>query len=260
MSASISQPERARNPSAVVSHVFPSADLLPENLLKFYLHFSAPMSGGHSYDYIHLLQENGAEVEYPFLRLDQELWNPVMTRLTLFVDPGRIKRGVQPNELMGPSITAGKRYTLLIDSDWKDSTGTPLKESFRKVFQVGPPDRNPMNAAQWKIHSPKSGTVETLKIQFPKPMDHALAQRVIGVETQAGARVEGRITLEDQERQWLFIPSKSWSKGPYQLKVQTMIEDLAGNNIGKPFEVDIFNKIDRQDAQPTITLPFEVNR
>ena len=36
-------PSRPVNPTTVVTHVYPSGDVLPENLLKFYLHFSAPM-------------------------------------------------------------------------------------------------------------------------------------------------------------------------------------------------------------------------
>ena len=37
-----------------VAAVYPSTDRLPENQLKFYLHFSAPMSQGEAYEHIHL--------------------------------------------------------------------------------------------------------------------------------------------------------------------------------------------------------------
>ena len=48
--------ERPRaKPETIVSQVYPTADSLPENLLKFYLHFSAPMSQGNVYSHIHLL-------------------------------------------------------------------------------------------------------------------------------------------------------------------------------------------------------------
>src|SRR5262245_13407142 len=49
-------PPRSATPDTVVTRIYPSADLLPENLLKFYVHFSAPMSRGNIYDYIHLLR------------------------------------------------------------------------------------------------------------------------------------------------------------------------------------------------------------
>jgi hypothetical protein len=40
--------------------------------------------------------------------------------------------------------------------------------------------------------------------------------------------------------------------------VQTTIEDLAGNNIGKPFEVDLFDGVERQLTHSTVKLPFEI--
>ena len=74
--------------------VYPSADRLPENQLKFYLHFSAPMSQGDCYRHIKLLDARGKAVDLPFLELDQELWDPTGTRFTLFFDPWRIKRAI----------------------------------------------------------------------------------------------------------------------------------------------------------------------
>src|SRR5262245_61370978 len=38
--AVLSLPRPRREPTAVVTHVYPSADRVPENLLRFYLHFS----------------------------------------------------------------------------------------------------------------------------------------------------------------------------------------------------------------------------
>jgi hypothetical protein len=62
-------------PTTVVSQVYPTAEVLPENLLKFYVHFSAPMSSGHIYDHIRLIGDStGKEVELPFLEIDEELW------------------------------------------------------------------------------------------------------------------------------------------------------------------------------------------
>ena len=87
----------------------------------------------------------------PFLEIDEELWNPELTRLTLFIDPGRLKRGVKPLEEVGPAMEAGKRYTLVIDQNWQDGDGVRLKAGFRKSFAVGPPDRDPPNPAAWVV-------------------------------------------------------------------------------------------------------------
>jgi len=251
-------PPRRYSPAAMVSHVYPSASILPENLLKFYVHFSAPMSRGRIYDHIHLRDDAGKEMDLPFLEIGEELWNPAMTRLTLLIDPGRIKRGLRPLEEVGPVLEEGKRYTLVIDRAWRDGTGNPLKEPFQKKFKAGPADRDPPDPARWKIQSPKSETRGALTITFPEPMDHALAQRVIQVTSDSGERIQGKIALEDQERRWIFTPTQPWRRGSYRVVIQTTIEDLAGNSIGKPFDVDLFEKVQPRLANSNVNLSFEV--
>ena len=257
VSSEFQLPARRLSPTTVVARVYPTADVLPENLLKFYVHFSAPMSGGHIYEHIHLRNDAGKDIELPFLEIDEELWNPSMTRLTLFIDPGRIKRGVLPLEEIGPALEEGRRYTLVIDQQWNDAEGVPLKESFAKVFRVGPPEREAIDPGLWKVSAPAGGR-SPLVVAFGRPMDHALAQRLIHVTRQSGELVEGKAAVEDQERRWTFVPGRSWKAGPYRLVVQTTIEDLAGNNIGKSFEVDLFEGVQRRITNSTVKLPFEV--
>src|SRR5262249_20228739 len=129
----VSLPRRPTVPTTVI-HVYPSASRLPENQLKFYLHFSAPMSRGEAYQHIRLLDAKGKPIDLPFLELDQELWDAEGQRFTLFFDPGRIKRGLKPREEVGPALEEGKRYTLVIDRAWSDAEGNPLKETHRKTF------------------------------------------------------------------------------------------------------------------------------
>jgi hypothetical protein len=249
---------RQTNSTTVVRHVYPSAETLPENLLKFYVQFSAPMRGGHIYDYIHLRNAAGQAIELPFLEIDEELWDPTMTRLTLFIDPGRIKRGVRPLEEIGPALEAGQRYVLSIDRAWPDGTGNSLKEPFQKAFKVGPPDRDPPDPSRWKLEPPKSQTRAALTITFPEPMDYALARRVIRVTGEAGDLVSGETILTEDERQWNFTPALPWRRGAYQLVVPTTSEDLAGNNIGKTFEVDLVEPTQRRLTNSSVKLPFEV--
>ena len=242
----------------VVTHVYPTADVLPENLLKFYVHFSAPMSRGHIYDYIRLFDAGGKQVELPFLEIDEELWDDSMTRLTIFIDPGRIKRGVLPLEDVGPALETGKRYSLVIDNAWKDGAGKPLKESFQKQFLVGTPDREPPDPSRWNVQLPASGTQNPLVVLFPEPMDNALTQRVIHITDASGKTVAGRIDLTDQERRWSFQPHGPWQRGQHQLVIQTTIEDLAGNNIGKQFDVDLFEGVQRRLTSSTVKLPLPI--
>jgi hypothetical protein len=247
-----------RRAATRVTEVYPTAAALPENLLKFYLHFSEPMSRGHVYDYIHLRTETGTNVELPFLELDEELWDPTMTRLTLFLDPGRIKRGVRPLEEVGPSLERGHRYTLVISRALRDAVGHSLAEDFEKPFLVTPPDREPLDPTTWKIEPPQTGTRGALAIRFPKPLDHALAQRSIRVIDPAGATVFGVVGLSEGECRWSFVPGQPWPSGTYQLAILTTIEDLAGNNIGKPFEVDLFENVSPRLTNSIEKLRFSV--
>ena len=180
-----------------------------------------------------------------------------MTRLTLFIDPGRIKRGVRPLEEVGPALEQGKRYKLVIDRAWQDGAGNPLKTGFVKSFRAAPPDRRPPDPAQWKIRAPKSGTRQLLTLIFPKPMDQALAQRVIHVTDESAQRIQGQAALQDEERQSIFVPEAPWPRGPHRLMVETTIEDLAGNYIGKPFEVDLFNDVPSNLTNATVKLPLK---
>jgi len=89
-------------------------------------------------------------------------------------------------------------------------------------------------------------------------MDHALSQRVIRVTGESGEFVEGKISLEDQERRWAFTPDNIWRHGRYQIIIQNTLEDLAGNNIGKPFDVDLFEGVERRLPTKTVKLSFEI--
>jgi hypothetical protein len=242
-----------------VTEVYPTAEELPENLLKFYVHFSGPMRRGHIYDHIRLLDESGAPVVLPFLEIDEELWDPEMKRLTLFIDPGRIKRGVEPLEDVGPVLVTGKRFRLVIDGAWKDASGRSLARSFEKPFKVAPPDRVPPDPGAWQVTPPPAGGTDPLAVSFGKPLDHALALRMVRVADGTGKEVEGSAALADRETRWTFTPRAPWRPGPYSLVVRTTIEDLAGNNIGKPFDVDLAGGARRVESRQTVSLPFRVS-
>ena len=82
-------------------------------------------------------------------------------------------------------------------------------------------------------------------------------QRMIQVSGPQGS-VNGTITVAHQETEWRFTPQKSWNAGGYRLIVNTGIEDLAGNHIGQPFDIDTFEKVTEHIATETVSLPFRV--
>jgi len=57
---------------------------------------------------------------------------------------------------------------------------------------------------------------------------------------------------------WSFTPKEFWKAGPHHIVAFGMLEDLAGNRIGRAFEVDQFDRSDKS-AEPEKTLiPFTV--
>ena len=253
-------PKQVVEPSTVVANVYPSRNVLPENQLKFYIHFSASMSQGNAFENIALLDERGVRIgEPPFLIRGGELWDREFRRFTLFFDPGRVKRDLGPSLELGPALQEGKRYTLVIDRVWRDAEGIPLKEEFRKTFTVGPPDRQPLDLDTWKIVRPRAGTTEPVVVEFPEPMDHAIVLRELDVLDSGGMPVDGPVALDRDETRWKLTPVAAWKKGAYTLRVGTSTADLAGNMVGRPFEVDLFDKIDERIVRQTTDLPFTID-
>jgi hypothetical protein len=249
-------PRPDAEPTTFVAAVFPTADLLPENLLRVYIHLSAPMSMGDPLPYFHLLDESGAEVPEVFLPLGQELWNGDRTRFTLFFDPGRVKRGIDLNEALGRAILDGGRYTLLVDADWKDAQGLPLREAHRKTFSVGPPIERAIDTDEWRIEAPAAGSREPLRVAFPAPLDRALALRALSVRASGGDPISGESQLDAAETQWSFVPDAAWPETGCELIALTFLEDPAGNRIGAPFEVDAFSEIPIAPEVDSIAIPF----
>ncbi|HYE88285.1 MAG TPA: hypothetical protein VEA16_18105, partial [Vicinamibacterales bacterium] len=229
VTATVSLPAPDTTPTTVVSHVYPTAEVLPENQLRLYIHFSGPMGLRGGLDFVHLLDDAGRQVKDPFLPLDAEFWNDDRTRYTVFFDPGRQKRGIAPIADMGRSLTDGKSYTLVVDSEWRDGNGLPLRETYRRTFKVGPPDEKPLDPKTWRIQTPLSGTNDPLVVTFPEPLDHGLLLRALGVLGAGGRPIDGQVKVGPHELTWSFAPADPWKGGGHNIVAFASLEDLAGN-------------------------------
>jgi len=167
------------------------------------------------------------------------LWNPQMTRFTLFFEPGRVKEGLVPRAEMGAPMVKGKTYTLVVDGAWRDGENRPLVEGTKKVFHVVAADHAQPDPSRWQINSPAAGTKEELALEFDEPLDHAMLGRVLSVRDGSGKELPGSVLIDEQERKWTFKPLLAWQKGRHAVVVESILEDLAGNSIGRAFEVDL---------------------
>jgi hypothetical protein len=237
--ASYTVPKDESAPATKVTAIYPTASYLPANQLKLYIQFSAPMSEGEAFDRVHLIEESGKEVQMAFLRLEHELWDEERQQLTLWFDPGRIKRGLGPNLKYGPPLGEGKRYRLVIDGAWRDGRGRPLGERFEKFFTASAPDRTAPDYKQWKLIIPRPNTSEPLAIVFPEPLDRALLESMIEVRDASGSRLAGKVEVGEGQLQWRFTPARAWQEGGYRVEVDARLEDRAGNSLRGLFDVDL---------------------
>jgi hypothetical protein len=238
----------------LVSAISPSASVWPENTLRFYLHFSAPMSGTSAVSHVRLVDDKGVEIPDVLLDVDVDLWNTDYTRRTVFFDPGRVKRGIRPNRELGRAMVAGRRYAIVVATTWKDATGAPLAREFRHAFTAGPAVEAAIDPAGWTIGRVTPGTLSPLTVLFPLGLDEGLLHRAVGVAGGDGRSLDGHIGLTNNERTWTFTPAQPWPAGALSLVVLTLLEDPAGNRVGEAFEFEMFGN--PPPATERVTLPI----
>jgi hypothetical protein len=218
--------------------IYPSQDTLPANLLKIYLQFSKPMREGQSLRHIALLEDGKDTLSQVFLDLQPELWNREGTLLTLWLDPGRIKRDLQPNKKMGAPLQPGATYMLAVNNSWPDRGGKTLGTTVTKKFVVSTRDSLSPSVDRWKLTPPQAGTKAPLVVHFLENLDYVLTKEAIFITGEKGA-IGGEASVKEEESVYFFTPAQPWQTGTYSLAVEARLEDLTGNNLNRPFDRDI---------------------
>jgi hypothetical protein len=224
------------NPPELLA-IYPSCDTVPENLLKIYLEFSHPMREGQSPQKMFWSDEAGDTVRGVFLHLQSELWNNDRTILTMWLDPGRIKRDLQPNRKFGTPLRHGKKYTLHVDSLWEDALGAVLGKRYTRHFYVTLRDSVSPETTKWQITVPGKGTHQAIVFNFFEPLDHILLKECFSV-FQRDKKIEGTIQVMNKDQRLSFTPDEAWGQGAI-IRVESRLEDLAGNNLSRTFDRDL---------------------
>ncbi len=237
--ASVVVPDDSLAPSTFVEVIDPRVDMVPANLLRFSVTFSSVMEEGSATGHVHLLDENGIPLLGTLLEMPPELWDREHRRLTVLVEPGRIKRGLQPHEQAGPPLRVGDAFTFVVDANIRDSTGSPLIEGSHRSYRVGPPIRSKVDPADWKVCWPDTPG-EPLGIRFERPLDRALVYRYLQVVDARGRAVKGRAELDGSAQLWTFTPNTDGEDMTgWSLRVDGRLEDVAGNSVRRVFDRDL---------------------
>lgn len=229
---------RAEADAPEIESIFPLVDELPANHLKFYIYFNQPMQTGDIFDYFSLWDMTRDKlVARPFRHT--ELWSKDGLRLTLWFHPGRQKTGVNLNVELGPVLTQGHRYQLRVDASWRGMSGESLGKTVIKEFVAGPADHTQPDPSDWKITVPRKDDSK-LRVTLAEPLDHAMIETSFVIEHLASEeQISTSITVELNERVLVFTPHQPWRSGHYSIVINPLLEDLSGNSLERPFEVDL---------------------
>jgi hypothetical protein len=210
--------------------ISPQARVLPANTLRFYIHF--PRSGEAHFDRDHLwlLDEEEQVVGDPFLVLSQELWSVDGRRLTVLMEPGRIKRGLGADPSHEPALVVGQTYSLVV---------TALGQTARHTFRVSDPVLEAVDEAHWSLDPPDVGSLDPAVVHFDRVMDAAICEDEIGVLTPSGEVVQTRVSLAPDGTAARLIPSHPWRAGEHRLIVSERLEDVCGNRLGEALDHDL---------------------
>lgn len=229
---------KVERPAAELIAIYPTSNILPENLLKFHLTFTKSMTLGEVYSKVKLFNGQGKEVEKPFLIVDQELWDDQMKTVTILFDPGRIKRGLRPNLEMKPALAEGENYELVVESGWKDIDGLATSKKFSKNFRCAKPDRLSPVASSYEIIAPQFET-SSLVINLREPHDFVLLANSLKITDERGNTIDGVIAVQNNESSIEFVPKNPWLESHYTIRFNPLLEDLAGNNMNRLFDEDL---------------------
>ncbi|MYC31165.1 MAG: hypothetical protein F4X65_13925 [Chloroflexi bacterium] len=253
----IRRPSREVPPTARVEAIYPDVSSVPVNLLKIYVQFSESMSEGRAERSIRVYREDtGEPLEGVFVPLDPELWDPERKRLTLLLDPARIKHGLVPNMEAGYPLIEGVPFRLVIGSEFRNAAGSPMLSCAERVYQVGPEVSERLIPNRWQLTVPPVGSRDPLLVEFDRPLDYALLQRSLWIEGPQGNPVAGGARSGNGESSWTFAPDLPWTEGPYRLVVAPELEDLAGNSPVRVFDRDITQSESASALADGVSLSF----
>ena len=253
----IQRPAPEATPTTDVAAVYPSTGELPVNQLKLYVHFSSPMSEGWAARAVRVRRaDNDGPLDGVFLAMEPELWDRERRRLTLLLDPGRIKRGLAPNLEAGYPLIEGVPVIVIIDTEFRDAARRPLRTGGERRYEIGPPVRARVIPADWRYHCPTVGSTDPLTVEFDRPLDHALLQHCLWVHDAAGVALAGRCSVGPGERCWRFEPQSPWDEGRHLVIVDSRLEDLAGNSLIRVFDRDLTRAEDAPADGRQVAIDF----
>lgn len=240
-----------------VVQVYPTADSLPENLLRMYINFSQPMKTSGNLEHIKLINATGDEVKGAIFNNVYELWDASQRQLTIIFDPARVKTDLVANKELGRALKPNEMFKLTV-GNIEDIYGQKLKTSYEKKFYVIPQDTISPDVSKWEIQSIVSNTKQKLQIDFRESVDRMSLLNRIKVVDEDNNLIQGEIRIGDQEKEWQFVPDQPWEKKNCFLRINSRLADPSGNNLNGLFDHKAGSLKNDKEGE-MVTIPLKVN-
>jgi hypothetical protein len=208
--------------------LWPPPAAWPANILRFHLAFPRPMDGWHAMGHLALEAGGDAAPGTALLDLQDGLWNPEQTVLTVLLHPGRVKRGVGR---LGPALRPGGAALLRLDGALADADGVPLGRDVTFGITVTPAVRAPFRLPAVLVPADRGAPIV---LDLGRPLDLLGAAEGLRVTDPAGRPVAHR--AEPFARGLVLHPAPGWPGGALRLTAAPWLEDACGNRQDAAFE------------------------
>jgi hypothetical protein len=246
--------ESSSEPPTEIVAIRPTSATVPRNLLRCYVEFSAPMRAAGA-AHVRMIGADGTPVVGALLATEYELWDAEHRRLTVLLDPARIKRGLVSHTEVGYALQERSAVSMVVDAEFPDASGRPLLAGATRSWQVVGDERRQVTPSSWSLMPGAAGTREPLHVGFDRSLDHGLVARCLQV-ADPERQLAGVIEVGDEERSWRFVPAAPWVAAPHRLVVDPVLEDVAGNSVRRVFDRDLARAEDRPRPDGPVELVF----
>ena len=208
-------------------------------------------------EYVYLLDGDGHIVEDPFLPLDVALWNGDRTRYTLLFDTlgassvescptsGWGGRSLRVSRTRSSSIGSGPTHP---GCRWSNRSAA----SSRSARQITVPSIPPSGRYRRRLPGPAI----PLSCRGEGRSITLCCSGRSSVATARGEVVDGDTDIGAAETRWIFTPREPWGTREYRLVVLPILEDPAGNQVGRPFETASSEGTGQQGETAGASVPF----
>ena len=155
-------------------------------------------------------------------------------------------------------ILNGNGYSLTVKKELKSAKGVMMTADYVKNFEVTVRDNQKPDIGRWELQLPTNGTAQELSINLNETLDALLLLETISIYYK-DQEIKGEFNLSNTETMLRFRPYQNWEAGEYTIIIDSILEDLAGNNLNRLFDNDIHTESHESTESPYKSTSFRID-